>query len=108
MERNRMQVVVEDIVVRALPLIHVEREAERLDTREAYEAFRERHTDLNRQVLTQLRACGWIRDSATTEDMRAVYYAVLRHPDLMACPADRAAASALLNEAWAGVHGWVG
>jgi hypothetical protein len=108
METNRMQGLVEDIVARARPLIHVEREAERLDTREAYDAFRERHTDLNRQVLTQLRACGWIRDSATTEDMREVYYAVLRHPDLMACPADRAVAGTLLNEAWAGVHGWVG
>jgi hypothetical protein len=69
-------------------------------------AFRERHADLNRQVLTQPRGRGWMRDNAITEDMRAVYYAVLRHPDLVACPEDRAAVSALLNEAWAGVHGW--
>lgn len=108
MKKNRMQVLVDEIVARALPLIHVEREAEHLDTWEAYEAFRERHTDLNRQVLTELRACGWVRDGATAEDMRAVYYAVLRHPDLMGSPADRAAASALLNEAWVGVHGWIG
>lgn len=108
MEKNRTQVLADEIVARALPLIHVEREAEQLDTHEAYDAFRKRHADLNRQVLTQLRGCGWICDSATTEDMRAVYYAVLRHPDLMARPVDRAAASSLLNEAWAGVHGWVG
>ena len=50
METNRMQVLVDEIIARALPLIHVEREAEHLDTREAYDAFRERHTDLNRQV----------------------------------------------------------
>lgn len=108
MKKNRMQALVDEIAVRALPLIHVEREAEQLDTQEAYDAFRERHADLNRQVLTQLRACGWMHDNTTTENMRAVYYAVLRHPDLVACPADRAVASALLNEAWAGVHGWVG
>ena len=50
METNRMQGLVDEIIARALPLIHVEREAEHLDTREAYDAFRERHTDLNRQV----------------------------------------------------------
>lgn len=108
MKKNRLQVLVDEIVARALPLIHVEREAEQLTTQEAYDAFRTLHVDLNRQVLAHLRTCGWMRDSATAEDMRAVYYAVLRHPELMASLADRAAASALLNEAWDGVHGWVG
>ncbi|WP_264802849.1 hypothetical protein, partial [Acetobacter fabarum] len=67
--------LVEEIVARALPLIHVEREAEQLDTQEAYEAFRARHAELNRQVINQLRACGWMRDDATTEDMSEIYYA---------------------------------
>lgn len=108
MEKNRTQVLVNEIVARALPLIHVEREAEQLDTHEAYDAFRKRHADLNHQVLTQLRACGWMRDDATAEDMREIYYAVLRHPDLESSASDRAVAGTLLNEAWKGVHGWVG
>lgn len=108
MEKNREQVLVDEIVARARPLIHVEREAEHLDTREAYEAFRERHTDLNRQVLTQLRACGWMHDNATAEDMREIYYAVLRHPALEGSASYRAVAGSLLNEAWKGVHGWAG
>ncbi|GAB3588693.1 hypothetical protein APE01nite_20660 [Acetobacter peroxydans] len=43
-----MQVLVDEIVARALPLIHVEREAEQLDTQEAYEAFRVLKIDLCR------------------------------------------------------------
>ncbi|MFT8814810.1 hypothetical protein [Acetobacter fabarum] len=100
--------LVEEIVARALPLIHVEREAERLDTQEAYEAFRARHAELSRQVINQLRACGWMRDDATAEDMREIYYAVLRHPELEGSASDRAVAGSLLNEAWKGVHDWVG
>lgn len=100
--------LVEEIVARALPLIHVEREAEQLDSQEAYDAFRARHADLNRQVINQLRVCGWMRDDATTEDMREIYYAVLRHPALEGSASDRAVAASLLNEAWKGVHGWAG
>ena len=100
--------LVEEIVARALPLILVEREAEQLETQEAYEAFRARPAKLNRQVISQLRACGWMRDDATAEDMREIYYAVLRHPDLGGSASDRAVAGSLLNEAWKGVHGWVG
>jgi hypothetical protein len=100
--------LVEEIVARALPLIHVEREAEQLDTQEAYEAFRARHAELNRQVINQLRACGWMRDDATIEDMREIYYAVLRHLELEGSSSNRAVAGSLLSEAWKGVHGWVG
>ena len=100
--------LVEEIVARALPLVLVEREAEQLGTQEAYEAFRARHAELNRQVINQLRACGWMRDDATVEDMREIYYAVLRHPELEGSASDRAVAGSLLNEAWKGVHRWAG
>lgn len=100
--------LVEEIVARALPLVLVEREAEQLETQEAYEEFRARHAELNRQVLNQLRVCGWMRDDATVEDMREIYYAVLRHPELEGSASDRAVAGSLLNEAWKGVHGWLG
>ena len=100
--------LVEEIVARALPLINVEREAEQFDTQEAYEAFRARHAELNRQVINQLRACGWMRDDATIEDMREIYYAVLRHPELESFSSGRAIAGALMNAAWIGLHGWVG
>lgn len=100
--------LVDEIVARALPLIHAEREAEKLDSQEAYEAFRARRVELNRQVLNQLRARGWLRDDATVEDMREIYYAVLRHPALEGSASDRAVAGSLLNEAWKGVHGWAG
>ncbi|MBO1326235.1 hypothetical protein K2X14_14405 [Acetobacter sp. TBRC 12305] len=95
-----------EIVDLMMPLIVLERQAERLDSQEEYEAFRERHASENSRVLARVRQAGFIRDDATLQDMQEVFDAAMRNLAARGTASDCAVGKAILNEAWLGLRGW--
>lgn len=89
------------------PLVLAERQAETIETHEAYLQFRERQKALNDWVLGEARMMVEQTPGAGLDDMRELYRVLLDHPDLGATDSDRAVTGAILSEAWAGLQGWV-
>ena len=88
------------------PLVLAERQAETIETHEAYLRFREGQKPLNDGVLGTVRAMVAQIPDVDLDDMQALYGALLDHSDLVATVSDRAVTGAILNEAWRGLNGW--
>ena len=88
------------------PLVLAERQAETIETHDAYLRFREGQKPLNDGVLGTVRAMVAQIPDVDLDDMRELYGVLLDHPDLVATVSDRAVTSAILNEAWVGLNGW--
>lgn len=89
------------------PLVQAERQAETIETHEAYLQFRESQKALNDRVLGEVRMMVEQTPGVGLDDMRELYRVLLDHPDLVATVSDQAVAGAILNEAWGGLQGWV-
>ncbi|MEZ7137941.1 hypothetical protein [Komagataeibacter sp. SM21] len=88
------------------PLVLAERQAESIETHDAYLRFREGQKSLNDGVLGSVRAMVAQIPDVDRDDMQELYDVLLDHPDLAATVSDRAVTGAILNEAWGGLHGW--
>lgn len=96
----------EQLIAILAPLMSMEREAENCQSSEEYRAFRRRIEDVNQDALEGLRQFILDRPTWRITEMQVVHYSLMKHPDLIYSVIDQGVLSALVNEAWRGLHGW--
>lgn len=87
------------------PLVELEKQAASCASLEEYHALRRSGEATNTQVLGEIRA--FVKEGGfSLQEMRGLYYDVIKSPAYAGDPEAQANVTAILNEAFEGIAGW--